>query len=228
MISQAVRRDRRIRGELGEAEIAFNGRLPNGEIAPVALSPGDGIRFLAKNEGLGTINGSVGTVLDVVPGPTVLETRITALVDDRRVSFTISDVADENGNAQIGWDYGWSAFGSQGVTVEHALVLADANFDRHLAYVTASRARARTHLFVDGASVDAIETDLSSLGALSEEAERLVKLSRRMARKNTKRSTLDYLPRSDWDRWRTSSPAAAAPKPDAQLDRFAETELDHV
>lgn len=228
MISQAVRRDRRIRGELGEAEIAFNGRLPNGELAPVALSPGDGIRFLAKNEGLGIINGSVGTVVDVVPGPTVLETRITALVDDRRVSFTLSDVADENGNAQIGWDYGWSAFGSQGVTVEHALVLADANFDRHLAYVTASRARARTHLFVDGASVDAIETDLSSLGALSEEAERLVKLSRRMARKNAKRSTLDYLPRSEWDRWRTSSPAVAAPKPDAQLDRFAETELDHV
>lgn len=114
------------------------------------------------------------------------------------------------------------------MTVEHALVLADANFDRHLAYVTASRARARTHLFVDGASVDAIETDLSSLGALSEEAERLVKLSRRMARKNAKRSTLDYLPRSEWDRWRTSSPAVAAPKPDAQLDRFAETELDHV
>lgn len=37
------------------------------------------------------------------------------------------------------------------MTVEHALVLADANFDRHLAYVTASRARAMTHLFVDGA-----------------------------------------------------------------------------
>lgn len=228
MISQAVRRDRRMRGEIAEAEIMFNGRLPNGEIAPVALSPGDSIRFLAKNKTLGTINGSVGTVVDVAPGPTLLETRITAQVDDRRVSFALADVADENGNAQIGWDYGWSAFGTQGVTVEHALVLVDANFDRHLAYVTASRARALTHLFVDGASVDAIETDLSSLGPLSEEAERLVKLSRRMARKNTKRSTLDYLPRADWDRWRIAPPADAAPKPDAPLDRFAETEFDHV
>lgn len=228
MISQAVRRDRRMRGEIAEAEIMFNGRLPNGEIAPVVLSPGDSIRFLAKNKTLGTINGSVGTVVDVAPGPNLLETRITAQVDDRRVSFALADVADENGNAQIGWDYGWSAFGTQGVTVEHALVLADANFDRHLAYVTASRARALTHLFVDGASVDAIETDLSSLGPLSEEAERLVKLSRRMARKNTKRSTLDYLPRADWDRWRIAPPADTVPKPDAPLDRFAETEFDHV
>lgn len=228
MISQAVRRDRRMRGELADAEITFSGRLPNGQIAPVILSPGDGIRFLAKNKALGTINGSIGTVVDVAPGPTPLETRITAQVDGRRVSFALADVADENGNAQLGWDYGWSAFGSQGVTVEHALVLADANFDRHLAYVTASRARAQTHLFVDGASVDAIDTDLSSLGPLSEEAERLVKLSRRMARKNTKRSTLDYLPRADWDRWRFAPPAGAAPKPDAQLNRFAETEFDYV
>jgi ATP-dependent exoDNAse (exonuclease V) alpha subunit len=228
MISQAVRRDRRVSGELAAVEITFSGRLPNGEIASVSLSPGDGIRFLAKNKKLTVINGSVGTVLDVAPGPTLLETRITALVDDRRISFSLADVADENGHAQIGWDYGWSAFGSQGVTVEHALVLADANFDRHLAYVTASRARANTHLFVDGASVDAIETDVSSLGPLSEEAERLVKLSRRMARKNTKRSALDYLPRADWDRWRTAPPADAAPIPDAQLDRFAETEFDHV
>lgn len=228
MISHCVRRDRRIRGELAEAEITFSGRLPNGEIAPVSLSPGDGIRFLAKNKALGTINGSVGTVIGVVSGTTPLETRITALVDDRRVSFALADVADENGNAQVGWDYGWSAFGSQGVTVEYALVLADANFDRHLAYVTASRARARTHLFVDGASVDAIETDLSSLGPLSEEAERLVKLSRRMARKNTKRSTLDYLPRSEWDTWRTAHSVKAAPEAHPQLDRFAEAEFDHV
>ena len=228
MISEAVRRDRRIRGELAEAEITFSGRLPNGEIASVSLSPGDGIRFLAKNKALGTINGSAGTVLDVVPGATVLETRITALVEERRVSFSLADVSDEDGNAQIGWDYGWSAFGSQGVTVEHALVLADANFDRHLTYVAASRARARTHLFVDGASVDAIDTDLSSLGPLSEEAERLVKLSRRMARKNTKRSTLDHLPPSEWDRWRVAPSVNVGPSPDAPLDRFVATEFDHV
>ena len=228
MISQAVRRDRRIRGELAKAEATFSGRLPNGEVAPVSLSPGDGIRFLAKNKVLGTINGSVGTVLNVVPGATVPETRIIALVEERHVSFSLAEVSDENGNAQIGWNYGWSAFGSQGVTVEHALVLADANFDRHLTYVAASRARARTHLFVDGASVDAIETDLTALGPLSEEAERLVKLSRRMARKNTKRSTLDYLPRAEWDRWRIAPPADTVPKPDAALDRFVKTEFDHV
>jgi ATP-dependent exoDNAse (exonuclease V) alpha subunit len=228
MISQAVRRNRRSRGERADAEITFSGCLPNVQIAPVSLSPGDGIRFLAKNKALAVINGSVGRVLDVRPGPTLLETRITALVDDRGISFALADVSDEHGNAQIGWDYGWSAFGSQGVTVEHALVLADANFDRHITYVTASRARALTHLFVDGASVDAIETDLSSLGPLSEEAERVVKLSRRMARKNTKRSTLDYLPRAGWNRWRISPPADAAPAPNAQLDRFAETEFYHV
>ncbi|MBS3849780.1 relaxase domain-containing protein [Devosia sp. BSSL-BM10] len=228
LISQAVRKDRRVRGELSEAEVTFIGRLPNGEIAPISLSPGDGIRFLAKNKQLGTINGSVGTVLDVVPGATLLETRITAQVDGLRVSFAVTDVSDEHGNAQIGWDYGWSAFGSQGVTVEHALVLADANFDRHLSYVAASRARARTHLFVDGASVDAIETDLSALGPLSNEAERLVKLSRRMARKNTKRSTLDLLSRSDWDRWRNAPAADANQSPDAHVNRFVESEFDHV
>ncbi|MEQ8601625.1 MAG: MobF family relaxase [Devosia sp.] len=228
MISQAVRRERRMKGEIAEAEVTFSGRLPNGEVATVSLSAGDGIRFLVKNKALRTINGSVGTVLDVEPGPTLLETRITAQIDDRRVSFALADVADEHGNAQIGWDYGWSAYGSQGVTVEHALVLADANFDRHLTYVAASRARARTHLFVDSASVDAIETDLTALGPLSEEAERLVKLSRRMARKNTKRSTLDHLPRADWDRWRHTPPADADESPDAHLDRFAGTGFDHV
>ena len=227
MISQAVRRERRMKGEIASAEITFSGRLPNGEIARVALSPGDGIRFLTKNKHLRVINGSVGTVVDVELSPTLLETRITAQVDGRRISFALADVADENGCAQIGWDYGWSTYGSQGVTVEHALVLADANFDRHLTYVAASRARVRTHLFVDSASVDAVETDLTVLGPMYEEAERLVKLSRRMARKNTKRSTLDYLPRADWDRWRIAPPADTAPKPDAALDRFSETEFDH-
>jgi ATP-dependent exoDNAse (exonuclease V) alpha subunit len=47
MISEAVRGDRRAHGELGEAEVSFMGRLPNGDAVPVSLSTGDRVRFLA-------------------------------------------------------------------------------------------------------------------------------------------------------------------------------------
>lgn len=175
MISEAVRRDRRAHGELGDIEVTFTGRLPNGDAAPVSLSAGDRVRFLAKNKQLDVINGSAGEVVELVQGATPLGTQLTVLVGNRHISFSLSDLADADNQVLLGWDYGWSGFGSQGTTVEDALVLADANFDRHLAYVTASRARNKTVLFVDSSSVDAIEADLSEHGALDQEAERRLK-----------------------------------------------------
>ena len=54
----------------------------------------------------------------------------------------------------MGWAYASTVYGAQGVTVDHAVVLLDPSFDRHSAYVAASRARIATEFVVDAKAID--------------------------------------------------------------------------
>ena len=224
-IAEAIRQDRRAHGELGEEEIKFTSRLPNGTTAPVCLSVGDPVRFLAKNRELGVVNGSVGHVVGLEPGTMPGQARLRVDTGDRIVSFPLSDLADEDGNIRLGWNYASTTFASQGLTVDEALILADANLDRHLSYVAMSRARSRTTMFVDASSVDAVEVDLSSHPALDLEAERLLKLASRMKRKRRKQSTLDYLPRREWAKWLRPGAEPPRPAPEPILARVMDAEF---
>ena len=225
MIAEAIRQDRRAHGELGEEEVQFTSRLPNGTTSPVSLSVGDPVRFLAKNRELGVVNGSVGQVIGLETGTVPAHARLRVDVGDRIVSFALADLADEDGNIRLGWNYASTTFASQGLTVDEALIFADANLDRHLSYVAMSRARSRTTMFVDASSVDAVEVDLSSHPALDLEAERLLKLASRMKRKRRKQSTLDYLPRREWPKWLRPGSEPTRHEPEAILARVMDAEF---
>lgn len=158
-ISREVRARRRQRGELRGADIEIAATTPSGHATTLALAAGDEIRFLVRNDELGVVNGTVGVIsrivrkpaLDLVGGPAI---RIEVKVEGRFIAFDPAEMADAKGRARLGWAYASTIAGSQGQTVERAFVLADPNLDRHDAYVSASRARGETRLFVDTRSID--------------------------------------------------------------------------
>lgn len=94
------------------------------------FAAGDRIMFLRNDRALGVKNGTVGT-LKVCEGGHLLVT-----TDDGR------DVAVDPAIYRD-FDHGYAAtvHKAQGVTVDHAFVLATPGFDRHLAYVAMSRHR---------------------------------------------------------------------------------------
>lgn len=158
-ISREVRARRRQRGELRGADLEIAAATPSGHATTLALAAGDEIRFLVRNDELGVVNGTIGVVSRIVrkpapglPGGSAI--RIEAKVEGHFISFGLAELADAKGRARLGWAYASTIAGSQGQTVESAFVLADPSLDRHDAYVSASRARGETRLFIDTRSID--------------------------------------------------------------------------
>jgi ATP-dependent exoDNAse (exonuclease V) alpha subunit len=81
--------------------------------------------------------------------------RIEAVIDNRRISFVPTEVADERGRARLGWAYANTVHGSQGMTVDRVVTLLDPRFDRHAVHVAASRACDETRLVVDRSQINA-------------------------------------------------------------------------
>ena len=125
---------------------------------PVEIAPGDKIRFQLRNDRLGVVNGTVATVTAVHTDPSKEPDklgnvrRIEAVIDNRRISFIPADISDERGRARLGWAYASTVHGSQGMTVDRAIVL----LDPHAVHVAASRARDETRLVVDRSQIDAL------------------------------------------------------------------------
>jgi len=129
---------------------------------PVEIAPGDKIRFQLRNDRLGVVNGTVATVTAVHTDPSKEPDklgnvrRIEAVIDNRRISFIPADISDERGRARLGWAYASTVHGSQGMTVDRAVVLLGPQFDRHAVHVAASRARDETRLVVDRSQIDTL------------------------------------------------------------------------
>ncbi|MEX4008478.1 MobF family relaxase [Neoaquamicrobium sediminum] len=157
-ISRTVRNDLRATGQLTGPDVSFRAVTPSGHEMTIDLAAGDRIRFLARNDRLGVVNGTTGIVTKIVTAeneagnPAAI--RIEAMVDGRRVSFSPDDLADERGRARLGWAYATTVYGSQGMTVDRAVVFLDPAFDRHAIHVAASRARNATTLIVDRSAID--------------------------------------------------------------------------
>ena len=94
------------------------------------FAAGDRLMFLRNERSLGVKNGTLGTVESVSARGMAVR-----LDDGRRVGFDVKDYAD--------LDHGYAAtiHKAQGVTVEHAHVLASGHMDRHAAYVAMTRHR---------------------------------------------------------------------------------------
>lgn len=156
-ISRAVRNDLKHSGQLAGPDASIRAVTPSGHEMQVDLAVGERIRFLVRNDALGVVNGTTGTVRKIISAENEAgeqaAVRIEATVDGRRISFTPGELADDKGRARLGWAYATTVYGAQGMTVDRAVVLLDPAFDRHAVHVAASRARDATTLIVDRSTI---------------------------------------------------------------------------
>jgi conjugative relaxase-like TrwC/TraI family protein len=160
-ISRAVRAELKREGGIHGPEARIEAVTPSGQSTRLEIAAGDKIRFQLRNDQLGVVNGTVATVTAVRADPPKEENapgnvRIEGVIDTRRISFVPADIADERGRARLGWAYASTVHGSQGMTVDRAVVLLDPRFDRHAVHVAASRARDETRLVVDRSQINAL------------------------------------------------------------------------
>jgi nucleoside-triphosphatase THEP1 len=215
-ISRAVRADLKQTGHLNGPELSLETVTSSGHSTQIELAAGDRIRFLARNDELGVVNGTVGTVTKVIgrgladdaavaTGSAQAEGRnrngavsIEALVDGRRIVFSPQDVADEQDRARLGWAYASTVYGAQGMTVDRTAVLLDPAFDRHAIHVAASRAREETILVLDRSAIDRHlaadrPLDRQDEPVVATDAERQKWLAERLSRAVVKMSTMDVV-----------------------------------
>jgi ATP-dependent exoDNAse (exonuclease V) alpha subunit len=180
--------------------VEITAATPSGHPLLLQLARGDQVRFLARDDDLGVINGSVATITRVKERRTLNDRRpwIEAEVEGRRISFDPMQLADAHGRPRLGWAYASTIAGAQGLTVDRAVVLVDPAFNRHDIYVAASRARGQTTLVVDAKGIDRRLTselpfDEQRDDLAFSEALRRRWLAERLSRASPKTSTLDVI-----------------------------------
>ncbi|TQN61477.1 AAA family ATPase [Agrobacterium tumefaciens] len=196
-IGQEVRGRLRNHGIVTGEDMAVTAVTPSGHATSLAFASGDRIRFLTRNDDLGVVNGTVGTIMNLfmtgestsgLPSGTVI---IEARISQRTVRFSTADIADEHGRAKLGWAYASTLYGAQGVTVDKAAVLLSPAFDRHDIYVAASRARQETALVIDRNRIDAEMRAGTNAPDEPDPATRRDWLAERLATRHVKETTLD-------------------------------------
>jgi Ti-type conjugative transfer relaxase TraA len=154
------------RGRMHDAGALGAEQLVATERGERAFAAGDRVMFLRNERSMGVKNGTLGTVEDV--NGSSLAVRLDG-GDRRQVRFDLKDYA------QIDHGYAATIHKSQGVTVDHAHLLASDGLDRHAAYVGMSRHR---------------ETLAVHYGA--DDFKNRDQLTRTLGRERAKDTTLDY------------------------------------
>ena len=145
-LNDAIRAQALARGEIDQAGIRDYGTItridrttPTHEriAVPLALGPGDRVMLTRPHRGLDLPRSAFGTVVDTRAGG------IDLLVDGRSGAVTL-DLATFRD-----LDYGYAAtiHKSQGVTVDHTLVLGHGRMNRHAIYVALTRHRDSVTVF---------------------------------------------------------------------------------
>ncbi|MBI2802883.1 MAG: relaxase domain-containing protein [Gammaproteobacteria bacterium] len=181
-------------GQIRGPEIAVAAVTPSGHGQTLQFARGDQIRFLVRQDRLGVINGTTGTVTQInrrnADNPI-----ISAAIGERHVTFRVSDLADEHGRARLGHAYATTIYGCQGLTTDQAFVLLDSSMNRHDIYVSSSRARDRAELCADSRALDArirLDLPLSQRRTAAIDVDtRLAWLAARLSRAHVKSCTLD-------------------------------------
>jgi len=202
-ISVAVRNILRSEGRIVGPDVVFASATPSGQTTKLALARGDRICFRTRNDALGVINGTVGTVLGVqqtlTDTPDEKQTiRIEAVVSGRRITFSPDDIADHKGRARLSWAYASTIYQAQGVTVDDAIALVDPAFDRHQIFVAASRARKSTNFVIDATTIDKsiaaeLPLDQQSKATAPDSEERVAWLAKRLSLAHVRETTLDAI-----------------------------------
>jgi Ti-type conjugative transfer relaxase TraA len=159
-LNQLARGRLREAGELGKDQVVATERGDR------AFAAGDRLMFLRNERSMGVKNGTLGTV-EGIEGSS-LSVRLDG-VERRAVRFDLRDYAN------IDHGYAATIHKSQGVTVDHAHLLATNGLDRHAAYVGMSRHR-------DTVAIHYGAEDLKDRDALT----------RTLGRERAKDTTLDY------------------------------------
>lgn len=216
-ISREVRGRLKDKGVIRGPEIEVATVTPSGHASQLTLATGDAIRFLVRNDELGVVNGSTGTITKVIEheptAPGGRSIQIEAITGGRLVVFDPAVLADEKGRVRLGWGYASSIYGSQGLTVDRTLVLADPTLDRHDIYVAASRARIETTLVVDTVAIDRHlladrPLDRQTPDAVPSALERLAWLAGRLSRSSVKLSTVAVI-EADREQAKSRTPNAS-------------------
>ncbi|WP_395442846.1 Ti-type conjugative transfer relaxase TraA [Caulobacter sp. UC70_42] len=152
------------RGRMRDAGALGAEQLVATERGERAFAAGDRVMFLRNERSMGVKNGSLGEIEEVTPARTAVR-----LDDGRQVAFDLKDYA------HIDHGYASTIHKSQGVTVDHAHLLASDGLDRHAAYVGMSRHRET--LAVHYGADDFKDRD---------------QLTRTLGRERAKDTTLDY------------------------------------
>jgi conjugative relaxase-like TrwC/TraI family protein len=181
-------------GQIRGQEITVAAVTPSGHGQTLQFARGDQIRFLVRQDALGVINGTTGTVTQInrrnADNPI-----ISVATGERHVTFRVSDLADEHGRARLGHAYATTIYGVQGLTTDQAFVLLDPSMNRHDIYVASSRARDRAELCADSRALDAqirLDLPLSQRRTAAIDADmRLAWLAARLSRVHVKSCTLD-------------------------------------
>jgi ATP-dependent exoDNAse (exonuclease V) alpha subunit len=194
-LNNEVRKRLRHGGQIGGSNIVIIAGTSSGDPFNLALASGDCIRF-GRRCALGDYNVINGTTakIEQIEREGEVHARITARIGRARVSFSTSELADENGHVRLAHDYATTVYASQGLTAESCTVLVDPSYDRHSLYVSASRARGQTRLIVDQSAIDAIIVADRPYNQRRNEvtsAERRATLVARLSRAQHKTSTLE-------------------------------------
>ncbi|MCG2631770.1 AAA family ATPase [Bradyrhizobium sp. WYCCWR 13023] len=201
-ISQAARDRLKEAGIIRGSEVSFTAAAPSGHSTQISLAAGDRIRFLVRDDELGVVNGSAATIVNVSEtaqsSGDASGILIEADINGRRTTFDPMRLADAQGRPRLGWAYASTVYGSQGLTVDHAVAYLDHSYNRHDIYVAASRARQRTTLVFDAKSIDRrlaseLPFDQQRDGLVFAEAQRRGWLAERLSRAAPKISTLDVI-----------------------------------
>lgn len=197
-MSRAVRDVLRNDGTLCGPDISFPAVTPSGHTTSIALSSGDQVRFLSRNDKLGVINGTIGRIAAIGQPDGHGTVEIEAEIDGRRIAFPLAEITDDKGRAKLAWAYASTIYLAQGTTVDRAIALVDGSFDRHQIYVAASRARLDTTLVVDARAIDRHLAGERPVGQQDKDTTsapeaRRAWLARRLSRAGAKESALDVL-----------------------------------
>lgn len=193
LVSAALRNRLRQRGIITGPDTAIEAADASGNRHTLLVAVGDQICFLTRNDTLGVINGSEARVVAVETGADEV-IHISVEKDGQRFAFSPADVADAKGRARIASAAAMTTFASQGMSVARHLSLISSRFDRHDAYVAASRARETTEFFIDRRALDReLEEAGPQAASLAIDQARMAHLAARLARVSVKTNALDLV-----------------------------------
>lgn len=180
-------------GAIGTREVLLPAVDASGNAHTLPVAAGDTLVALRRADHLGVVNGTPLVVKHVKVARLTKKITITARRGDEIIHFSPEDIADGKGRVRLANGLVSTIFRSQGITVDQTFVLLNDKFDRHDAYVSASRARGNTRYFCSRSINSSIRAASGDFHSPIDDAQRLDHLAQRLSRERVKTTTLDLV-----------------------------------